>query len=297
MADHGLRTYRHYLAQVFPGQHVRKLCLSAAFTCPNIDGSRGRGGCSWCNNAGFAPAANQIERLRGQWDAGRAALRRRHRHVDGFIAYFQAYSNTYSPLAQLKTLYDPIPDNLPECCGLSISTRPDCVSNEALDYLAQRAQSTYLCLELGLQTDSDHLLRRYNRGHGVATCLDAIERASSRGIELCIHIILGLPGEDDDAPTRIGRLLASLPVRSVKLHNFHVMHGTPLAKAHAKGRCPVPDRATWLDMAERFIRELRDDQYLQRVIADAPDHLLASDPWCHDKQGILTALRHRLTPA
>jgi radical SAM protein (TIGR01212 family) len=237
-----------------------------------------------------------LEQLRAQWDRGRQALRRRYGAVDGFIAYFQAFSNTDAPLAALRQLYDPLPTGLPECCGLSISTRPDCVPDPVLDYLAAKAADSYLCLELGLQSASDRVLRRYNRGHSVAECIDAVERAAARGLELCVHVMLGLPGEEADAAVRLGRLLAGLPVRSIKVHNFHIMRGTPLARAHDAGSCPAPSRDAYRTMLGHLLAELRPDQCLQRVIADAPDRLLVSDGWCHDKQGFLAQVAADLPP-
>ena len=286
---------REYLAARFPGQRIRKLCLHAGFTCPNLDGTVARGGCSYCNNEGFAPGLVDAADLRRQWDRGRAALRRRHRRVDGFIAYFQSYTATHARIERLRALYDPLPDCLPECVGASISTRPDCVADPVLDHLAELAgRLPLLHLELGLQSDRDAVLRTLNRGHDVACWLDAVARAAARGLEICAHVILGLPGEGADAPERLGRLLAAQPVAAVKIHNFHVMAGTPLERAWRRGRVQAIGREAYLDACARLIARLRPDQYLQRVIADAPARILRSGAWCHDKQGFLRRLAPRL---
>jgi len=287
----GYRSYREHLSRHFPGRSIRKLCLQAGFSCPNIDGARGRGGCAYCNNDGFAPKVGAAD-LRQQWDQGRDYLRHRYRRVDGFIAYFQSFSNTYAPLRRLRDLYDPLPTALPECVGVSISTRPDCVPDPVLDLVAELSQRCYTCLELGLQSDRDALLRSMNRGHSVEEFLDAVARAADRKIECCAHVILGLPGEDEQTPERLGALLASLPVASIKIHNFHVMRGSALARAPQ--RFPAPDRERYLDLAARLIARLRPDQCLQRVLADAPDHILLSGAWCHDKQDFLRRLQARL---
>ncbi|MBN8525684.1 MAG: TIGR01212 family radical SAM protein [Planctomycetes bacterium] len=271
---------------------VRKLCLQAGFTCPNLDGTVAKGGCAWCDNRGFSPGL-QLPSLERQWERGRDALRRRHRRVDGFIAYLQSFSNTYAPVEHLRTLYARFPADFPECVGLSIGSRPDCVPDEVLDLLAETAQRTFTTLELGLQSDRDAVLRRMNRGHTVAQFLDAVRRAAARRLELCAHVILGLPGEGDDAPERLGTLLAGLPVASVKIHNLHVMRGTPLERMHL----PELPRPEYVDRAARLIARLRHDQALQRVVADAPDAILASGGWCHDKQGVLGDLRRRLGSA
>lgn len=292
----GYRTYREHLAKRFPGMRIRKLCLDAGFTCPNLDGTAGRGGCTYCNNRGFAPEAGRRLALGDQWDRGRSWLRHRHGRVDGFIAYFQAFTNTHGSLERLHELYGPLPESLPECVGISISTRPDCVADPIMELLSVLARRTFLTIEMGLQSDRDDVLRSLNRAHDSACFTDAVRRASDRGFELCAHIMLGLPGEGDDAPERLGTLLASLPVHSVKIHNLHVMRGTALAGPFRRGELSVPDRARWLDLASRCIRSLRPDQAVQRCIADAPRAVLLSDGWCRDKQGFLRALQ-RMNPA
>jgi radical SAM protein (TIGR01212 family) len=289
----GYRSYREHLADRFGAARIRKLCLHAGFTCPNRDGTAGKGGCTYCDNAGFAPALDRAADLRRQWDRGRAFLRHRHRRVDGFIAYFQSFSNTYAPVAQLRALYDRVPADYPECVGLSLGTRPDCLPDEVLGYLTELAQRTFLTVELGLQSDRDSVLARLNRGHDLACFEDAVARAAGRGFELCAHVILGLPSEGDDAPERLGRRLAALPVQSVKVHNLHVMRGTALAHQHSKGLVPLPQRDWYRDAAQRFIACLRPDQAVQRLIADAPDRLLVGPDWCHDKQGLLAELAGR----
>lgn len=271
---------------------IRKLCLQAGFTCPNRDNTRGTGGCTFCDNEGFAPGLDR-DGLRRQWDLGRTFLRRRHGHVDGFIAYFQSFSNTYAPVPTLREIYDRVPDDYPECVGISIGTRPDCVPPDVLDYLDELGRRTFLTLELGLQSDRDAVLRRIHRGHDVACFVDAVRRAQGRGFEICAHVILGLPGEGEGAAERLGRLLAALPVQSVKIHNLHVMRGTVLERALAASSLSLPTRADHLEGLRRLIDRLRPDQAVQRLIADAPDRLLVGPSWCHDKQGLLAEFRRQ----
>jgi radical SAM protein (TIGR01212 family) len=289
----GFRSYRSHLAERFPGQRVRKLCLDAGFTCPNLDGSAGRGGCTYCNNRAFAPASRK-ESLLEQWHAGRKRLRRRHRQVDGFIAYFQAFSNTYASPESLEQLYALLPQAFPECVGVAIGTRPDCVPDAALDIVASLARRTFVTLELGLQSDRDEVLRSIGRGHDLACFLDAVRRSAGRGFELCMHVMLGLPGEGADAAARLGQLAASLPVQSVKVHNLHVVRGTAMALAWRQGLIATPSRARYLEQVVDLVRRLRPDQSLQRLIADAPSRLLLSEPWCHEKQPFLADVAARL---
>ena len=288
----GFRSYREHLAGRFPGRRIRKLCLQAGFTCPNLDGTVALGGCAWCDNAGFSPGLD-LPSLEAQWEHGRTALRRRHRRVDGFLAYLQSFSNTHAPVEVLAPLYARFPDGFPECVGVAIGTRPDCLPEAVIGLLAATAQRTFLTVEIGLQSDRDAVLARMNRGHSVAQYLDAVARCAGRGFELCTHVMLGLPGEGADAPERLGDLLAAQPVQSVKIHNLHVMRGTVLERL----RLPELARDAYIEAAARLIARLRPDQAVQRVVADAPDALLASAPWCHDKQGVLAEVRLALAGA
>ena len=293
----GYRSYREHLAERFPGQRIRKVCLHAGFTCPNLDGTRGVGGCAYCDNAAFSPVlvVGATPDLLGQWERGRTALRRRHGLVDGFIAYFQAFSNTYAPVAQLRQLYQGVVKRLPECVGLSLGTRPDCLESPVVELLAEVARETFLTVEIGLQSDRDDVLRRMNRGHNVATFREAIARTDGQGFERCVHVMLGLPGEGVDAPERLGDLLAGLAVESVKIHNLHIVRGTAWHRAWATGAVAAPSQHHHLDAVQRLLTRLRPDQAVQRLVADAPDRLLISDRWCQDKQTVLAALGHRLS--
>ncbi len=284
----GYRSYREHLADRFGDLRLRKLCLNAGFTCPNIDGTVAKGGCTYCNNDGFVPSLASPDAIRDQWDRGRKFLRRRHRKsVDGFIAYFQAFSNTYAPLADLQKLYDPLPDSLPECHGVSISTRPDCMEDEKIDYFDEMGKRTFLTIEMGCQSDNDQALRATNRGHDFACFLDAVERCANKNFEICAHFILGLPFENENSAVELGKLTASLPIHSVKIHNLHIMRGTPMERAWRAKPFAVPELHEWIDLSHRFVDQLRPDQSVQRIIADAPDRLLLSGGWCQDKQRFL----------
>ncbi|MBF0199174.1 MAG: TIGR01212 family radical SAM protein [Planctomycetes bacterium] len=285
------------MAERFPGQIIRKLCLNAGFTCPNIDGKVAKGGCTYCNNDGFVPERAQLKPLGDQWDKGRRYLRRRYRKVDGFIAYFQAFSNTYSSTEELQKLYAPIPSSLEECVGMAISTRPDCLEDSCISFLDQLGKETFLTLEMGLQTDNDEILKKVNRGHGMAEFYDAMERAAHRNFEICVHFVLGFPGEDPETPERLGKLAASLPIHSVKIHNLHIMKGTAMHQQFLKGKIEAIEKDNYLDGVQRFMAQLRPDQAAQRVIADAPDDILSSGNWCQNKQNFLADLKITMTHA
>ena len=283
----GYRSYRDHLAERFPGMRIRKVCLQGGFTCPNLDGTKGWGGCSYCDNSAFSPAFNEVGEIFDQWRRGCEHVRRRHRRVDGFIAYFQSFSNTYAPSGVLRERYLGIWRRLPGCVGLSLGTRPDCLDPTVVEVLRELAGETFLTVEIGLQSDRDAVLRMMNRGHDVDCFRQAIDRTDGCGFERCVHVMLGLPGEGEDAPERLGTLIASLAVESIKIHNLHIVRGTAWHRAWLAGALAVPSREQHISAVCRLIRHLRPDQSVQRMVADAPDHLLASDDWCQDKQRVL----------
>lgn len=288
------KNYKSYLEHKFPGRIIRKLCLDAGFTCPNIDGKISRGGCTYCNNQGFAPRVTSSANLIEQWEKGKVFLRKRYKKVDAFIAYFQSFSNTYSSVDHLRSIYDMVLDKLSECIGISISTRPDCFNEEIVAYIKELAKKTFLTIELGLQTDDDQILRKINRGHDSITFMKTVERLCDENIDLCVHFILGLPGESKGAPERLGKLAARLPIETVKIHNLHIMHGTHMHKQFIRGKVNVISEDEYLDAVCCFISQLRPDQYVQRIVADAPARLLVSSPWCHNKQRFLGKVKERL---
>lgn len=286
----GYRSYRDHLQERFPGRVFRKLCLQAGFTCPNLDGRVGRDGCTFCNNAGFVPRSPGPRDLEKQWDRGRTFLRHRYRRVDGFIAYFQSFSNTYGSLERLRNLYDPLPDRLEEMVGMSISTRPDCINETMVPWLEELAERTFLTVELGLQSDRNRVLDLIHRGHRAEDFLKAVQNLGHRNFELCAHVVLGLPEEGQDAPKRMGRLLSLLPVQSIKIHNLHIMRGTEMDRV---GHTAITEQ-DYLDGCSRLIACLRPEQACQRVLADAPPKILVGSPWCRRKQDFLPQLRRSL---
>ena len=269
--------YGSYLRRRF-GCRVSKVNVDAGFTCPNRDGTRGTGGCSYCNNSSFSPAGTQPQvPLEEQMAAGMAY----HRHRLGsqkFIIYFQKFTNTYAPVERLRDLYARALAH-PDVLGISIGTRPDALPDEALELLTELAQRHYVCLELGLQSMDDAILARINRGHTFAEYLAAVERVAGRGIELCTHLIHGFPGEtrEDFLPT--AELLAELPVASVKLHQLHAVAGTPLAELYRKGEfVPLSHReyvATVCDFLERLPARIS----IQRLYGSAPVTIRVAPQW------------------
>ncbi len=276
------------------GERVHKLAINARFTCPNRDGSRGTGGCSFCNNASFSPNAKHPPPIREQIEAGRRILRRRT-GARKFIAYFQAYSNTYAELAVLRQLYEQALQE-PDVIGLSVGTRPDCVDTDVLDLLADyRAQGYEVWLELGLQSAFDDTLQRVNRGHGLAEYRATVTAARARGLQVCTHLILGLPGESEAHWRTSLDTVLDLGVDGLKLHPLHVVRHTLLAHQWRRGDYRPLSQAEYVNAAASLIQRTPSDVVFHRVTATAAADILLAPTWCARKWTVLNAIRRQLT--
>jgi uncharacterized protein len=217
------------------GEPVYKIPIDAGFSCPNRDGTTGSGGCSYCYNPSFAPHSGNAARLSISEQVARGKKKNRQAK---YLAYFQSYTNTYAPLKQLKALYDEaLADS--DVIGLSLATRPDCVSEEILDLLEEYAGSCHLWVEYGLQSSHDSTLKSINRGHDCASFSRAVNLTRSRGIYTCAHIILGLPGETAEMMFETIRFLNRLDIDGVKFHHLQVIKQTRLAEEYARGEVRV----------------------------------------------------------
>src|SRR4051794_34621787 len=234
------------------GGKVHRVTVDAGFTCPNVDGSVAVGGCVYCDNRSFSPN-RRLPRttIAAQLQRGMAILHKLYR-VDKFIAYFQAATNTYGPVEKLRRLYDEALAH-PQVVGLAVGTRPDSVPDAVLDLLAEYARDRYVCLELGLQTMHDRTLDWMNRGHHFDAFVDAVNRARGRGLDLCTHVILGLPGEDRAAMLATADAVAALPLNGVKIHNLHVVRDTPLERMYRAGAVRLPERAEYVGLVCDFL--------------------------------------------
>ncbi len=276
--------YSRYLRDRFGGP-VRKLCVDAGFTCPNLDGNKGTGGCAFCNNAAFSAGSRGNRRdLATQVEAGRRYLARRYGE-SRYILYFQAFSNTYAPLPELDYLYR-LFQGEEDVVGIAVGTRPDCIDHGVVELLDGLAAETHVTLELGIQTIHDASLRRVRRGHTWTESRAALELAAGRRFDLCLHAILGLPGEGREEIRETAEALARFPYHSLKLHNLHIVHGTDLAEPYRAGRIHLPDRPTYISWVADFLERTPPTVALQRLVGDAPPNLLLSEGWCHDKPGL-----------
>ncbi|HOW70689.1 MAG TPA: TIGR01212 family radical SAM protein [Phycisphaerae bacterium] len=281
-------SFSRYLRRRF-GCRVQKVTLHAGFTCPNRDGRVGYGGCAFCNNAGFSPNLRVGSAEVGE-QLARGIEGNRGRRIGKFIAYFQAYTNTYAPVEELRVLYDEVWKH-PEVAGLAIGTRPDCVDDRILDLIVGYLPRGMVWIEYGLQSAHDKTLELVNRGHDYACFEKAVLVTSGRGIEICAHTILGLPGEDREMMLETHRRLARLPIKGIKIHLLHIMKNTVMARQYAQGGIRLLTRGEYVSLVCDVLEQLPPTVAIQRMHADAPGDILVAPDWCLDKAGILEDIR------
>ncbi len=275
-----IKLYSEYFRINFGGR-VQKLAIDAGFTCPNRDGSKGTGGCTFCNNAAFNPSYCKPEKtISQQLSEGIEFHRIRYRRAIGYLAYFQAYSNTYAPLERLKSLYEEAL-SFPGIMGLVIGTRPDCVNDELLDYLAQLSEKTYLILEFGIESCHNKTLRKINRGHSFETTVDAIEKSHSRRIKTGGHMIIGLPGENEADVLKTVRTVSALPLNTIKFHQLQIIEGTKIAEDFKRNpaRFRIFNLIDYLDLMTQVICLLNPDFYVERIAGEASPRYNLNPSW------------------
>ena len=275
--DLRINSYGSYLRRRF-NCRVSKVNVDGGFTCPNRDGVKGTGGCIFCNNTSFSPKGTQDSvPVRQQLEEGMAYHRTRL-GSEKFIVYFQKHTNTYGPVEKMRDLYLSVLDH-PDVLGISVGTRPDCLSDEIIELLENTARTRYVCLELGLQSMDDEILRRINRGHGLPAYHHAVERIAGRGIELCTHLIYGFPGETPEGFLRTADLITSLPVDSLKIHQLHAVAGTRLADMYRSGEFTPLAHAEYVATVCDFLERIPARIAIQRLYGSAPVAIRVAPCW------------------
>ncbi|MDO4583902.1 MAG: TIGR01212 family radical SAM protein [Planctomycetia bacterium] len=281
----GLKYYRlnHFFQQYF-GTRVWKVTLDAGFYCPNRDGTVGTQGCVFCNMEAFNP--NQTwnipaETIPEQIDYGIGILSKTYT-ARSFVAYFQPATNTYAPVEKLRKIFYAAVEH-PQIVGLVIGTRPDCVGEEVLELLEEMAQKTWLSLELGLQSCHDRTLRFLRRGHDFASFVDAVERAQKRNLNLCAHVILGLPGETPEDWLQTADQLAAMRLHSVKIHNLYVPPHTDLEKMYRSGEISLPTLEEYVSWVVDFLERTPQECVIDRISGNLPAQYLIAPDWCIDR--------------
>lgn len=260
---------------------LQRIMIDGGFSCPNRDGHVGLGGCTYCRNDAFAPAyCRQNQTITQQIQAGKQFFAHRYPHMQ-YLAYFQSYSGTYAPIDVLRQRYDEALSD-PDVVGLVIATRPDCLSDEVLDLLQAYAQRVSLKVEVGVESFCDATLQRIHRGHDSQCAQQAIHHLAQRGIQVGVHLILGLPGESREQMLDGARLLAQLPVQSLKLHQLQILEGTPMAedyRLHPAQFVTFPTASDYISLVRQFVSLLPSTIQLERIVAECPPHILIAPRW------------------
>lgn len=282
------RDYNSYLRSLFQCR-VHKISLDAGLTCPNRDGTLGTSGCIYCNPRGSGTGAYRKGlSIQDQIRGAKSYLASRYK-AKKFLAYFQSFTNTYAPLEKLRQLYEEALSD-PDVVGLSIGTRPDCVSNPVLDYLQSLTQRHLIWLEYGLQSAHDTTLRRIHRGHDVAQFVDAVERTRARNLPVCVHVILGLPEETLEHMIATACFLSRLDIQAVKIHVLYVVRGTALERLYREGQYRCLTREEYVQACAAFLAHLPSHVIVQRVTGDPHPEELVAPQWTLEKQKNLQAL-------
>lgn len=261
-------------------ERVQKLSIDGGFTCPNRDGRKGTGGCTYCNNKSFSPDyCRAVSGVLNQVEEGIRFFNAKYKGQK-YLAYFQAYSNTYAPLEVLKEKYEEALSH-PNVVGLVIGTRPDAVDEEILDYIERLAEKYYVCIEYGVESANDEVLNSINRGHDFAVAEQAIRATAGRGIMIGAHLIFGLPGEKRESMLEGAVRLSRLPINILKLHQLQIIRDTVMARQFEE----VPEAfclysiEEYLDFVVDVIEKINPDIYLERFVNQAPEEYLIAPKW------------------
>ncbi len=276
------------LKRVF-GCRVHRISIDAGFTCPNRDGTLGTTGCIYCGGRGSGSfgIARGLS-VAGQIEDGKEIMVRKYK-AGKFIAYFQAYSNTYGPVDLLRRLYDEAL-SVTDVVGLIVATRPDCLPSEILDLMQEYSRKTYFWLELGFQSVSDRTLKFINRGHDFAAFVEAVKRCKERGIRVSAHVILGLPGESREEMLSSADIINDMGIEGIKLHLLHVMKGTKLAELYEKGEVRVMEKDEYVGLVCDYLERLRPEILIQRMTGDGGHDNLIAPLWSLKKWEVLNAI-------
>ena len=269
-----------FLKRYFPYK-VQKISLNAGFTCPNRDGTKGQGGCTYCNNQTFNPEYCRTEKtIKVQLEEGKRFFAHKYPEMK-YLAYFQAYTNTYAGLESLKRKYEEAL-SVDDVVGLVIGTRPDCMPDELLQYLENLNRQTFLLVEYGIETTCDETLKRINRGHTYADTVETVQRTAARGILTGGHVILGLPGESHDDMVSQAGVLSELPLTTLKMHQLQLIRGTRMAYEYEQnpaGFHLFNDVNEYIELVIDYIEHLRPDIVPERFVSQSPRELLIAPDW------------------
>lgn len=269
------RDFASWITEHFPYK-VQKISIDAGFSCPNRDGTISHGGCTFCDNRTFNPSyCDGKKSVTEQLEAGKKFFSRKYPEMK-YLAYFQAFSNTYAPLYRLKSLYEEALA-VDDVVGIIIGTRPDCIDDEKIAYLGELAKRTFVMVEYGVESVYDNVLQRVNRGHTFAQSREAIEKTHEAGILTGAHVILGLPGETREMIIQSAETISSLPIDVLKIHQLQIIRGTQMA--NSKEQIKTFELDEYIDLLCEYIRHLRPSLVLERFVSQSPKELLIAPKW------------------
>ncbi len=271
--------YSSYFKSKF-AERVQKISIDAGFSCPNRDGTKGKGGCTYCNNNTFNPYyCSPKKTVSEQLNEGISFFAAKYK-AQKYLCYFQAYSNTYADLEHLKQIWDEALSH-PSVIGLVIGTRPDCVDNQILEHIAELSKNYYIVLEFGIESTIDRSLDYINRCHTFKDSVDAIQAAASRGIEVGAHLILGLPGESREELLQHADKISELPIKSIKLHHLQIIKHTQMSKDYEKNPelYNLFDAESYIKFVVEFVERLNPRIIIERFISESPSNLLIAPKW------------------
>lgn len=278
-------TLDYYFKQKF-GSKVGRVPIDAGFTCPNIDGSKGFGGCTFCNTSGSGDfAGKRSDELLAQWDSGLEMMQKKWPEAK-YLAYFQAFTNTYAPLEILQEKFE-IFANLEACHGISIGTRPDCLEDETIEYLGSLAKKKYVLVELGLQTIHDQTSYIINRGHSLLEFEQAVTKLRAVGVDVVVHIINGLPQETREMMLETAKYVGKLDIQGIKIHLLHVMHDTLLVKQLNNGFLELMQKDEYVELVVEQLEYINPEIVVHRLTGDAPSSIFIGPIWSKKKTIVL----------
>ncbi|MBN1112211.1 MAG: TIGR01212 family radical SAM protein [Bacteroidales bacterium] len=287
--------YSNYFIKTF-GQRVQKVSINAGFTCPNRDGLVSSGGCTFCNNQSFNPSyCDPKKSVTQQIEEGIEFHRVRYRRATKYLAYFQAFSNTYAPLEKLKEIYQPALDHK-DVVGIVVGTRPDCIDDEKLDFFAQIAKEKYLIIEYGVESCNDASLKAINRGHNYQTSVDAIQKTHDRGIKTGAHFIFGLPGESKEEMMAMAPIISKLPIDNIKFHQLQIITDTKMGEEYLAN----PEKFTFFEPEEYvdffidFAEQLNPNFVIERFVNEVPARFNLQENWKMRNDQLLNLFEKRL---
>ncbi|MCQ2089014.1 MAG: TIGR01212 family radical SAM protein [Fibrobacter sp.] len=286
--------YRDLLLKVFPNYlKVRKLPLNGGMSCPNLDGTKGFSGCSYCNNRSFSPVYDLAKvSIQEQLEQFVPKLRDKYPNA-GILAYLQPYTNTHAPLEHLMGIINPIIRHK-EIAGLAIGTRPDCLESDKVAYLGEVNQEKPVIVEIGLQTANDKTLAAINRRHTLAEFKDAVKRCQSVGLTVTTHVIVGLPGETMEDFKHTAQVVCDLHLAAVKIHPLHIVSGTVMAQDYIAGEFKLLEFEQYCEAVAEMIKIIGPETAIERFSGESPSDMLIAPDWCGERDKIIATVEKLL---